>query len=103
MIRSVLFWPWQQSCHFRSPPAAVRQRPRQTLLSPVSSEKAQRALDKITGQVLSEGPNGEMPSPVSVADLTPEEIDKASGLNAQSSDRDALRRQQLGHGQSEGT
>ena len=46
------------------------------------SEKAQQALDKIKGQVLSKGPNGETPSPASVADLTPEEIEKVKGLNA---------------------
>ncbi|VXB25596.1 Sugar ABC transporter substrate-binding protein [Arthrobacter sp. 9AX] len=46
------------------------------------SEKAQQALDKITGQVLSKGPNGETPSPASVADLTPEEIGKIKALNA---------------------
>jgi ribose transport system substrate-binding protein len=46
------------------------------------SAKAQQALDKITGQVLSKGPNGETPSPASVADLTPEEIEKVKGLNA---------------------
>lgn len=46
------------------------------------SEKAQQALDKIKGQVLSKGPNGESPSPASVADLTPEEINKVKALNA---------------------
>ncbi|MDR6636826.1 substrate-binding domain-containing protein [Paenarthrobacter nitroguajacolicus] len=46
------------------------------------SEKAQLALEKIKGQVLSKGPNGETPSPASVADLTPEEIEKIKGLNA---------------------
>ena len=46
------------------------------------SEKAQQALDKIKGQVLSKGPNGESPSPASVADLTPEEIGKVKALNA---------------------
>lgn len=46
------------------------------------SEKAQQALDKIKGQVLSKGPNGESPSPASVADLTPEEIEKVKALNA---------------------
>ena len=46
------------------------------------SEKAQQALDKIKGQVLSKGPNGESPSPASVADLTPEEIEKFMALNA---------------------
>jgi ribose transport system substrate-binding protein len=46
------------------------------------SEKAQQALDKITGQVLSKGPNGETPSPASVAELTTEEIDKIKALNA---------------------
>ncbi|MFE5839642.1 substrate-binding domain-containing protein [Arthrobacter sp. NPDC056493] len=46
------------------------------------SEKAQQALDKIKGQVLSKGPNGEAPSPASVAELTPEEIAKIQALNA---------------------
>ncbi len=46
------------------------------------SEKAQQALDKIKGQVLSKGPNGETPSPASTADLTPEEIAKIKALNA---------------------
>ncbi|BCW74768.1 sugar ABC transporter substrate-binding protein [Arthrobacter sp. NicSoilB11] len=46
------------------------------------SEKAQQALDKIKGQVMSKGPNGETPSPASVADLTPEEIGKIKALNA---------------------
>lgn len=46
------------------------------------SEKAQQALDKIKGQVLSNGPNGESPSPASVSDLTPEEIEKIKALNA---------------------
>ena len=46
------------------------------------SEKAQQALDEIKGQVLSKGPNGETPSPASVADLTPEEIEKIKALNA---------------------
>ncbi|WP_431230154.1 substrate-binding domain-containing protein [Paenarthrobacter nicotinovorans] len=46
------------------------------------SEKAQQALDKIKGQVLSKGPNGESPSPASVSDLTPEEIEKIKALNA---------------------
>jgi ribose transport system substrate-binding protein len=46
------------------------------------SEKAQQALDKIKGQVLSKGPNGESPSSASVSDLTPEEIQKIKALNA---------------------
>jgi len=46
------------------------------------SEKAQQALDKIKGQVLSKGPNGESPTPASVSDLTPEEIEKIKALNA---------------------
>ncbi|RAM38353.1 sugar ABC transporter substrate-binding protein [Arthrobacter globiformis] len=46
------------------------------------SEKAQQALDKIKGQVLSKGPNGETPSPASAADLTPEEVAKIKALNA---------------------
>lgn len=46
------------------------------------SQKAQAALEKIKGQVLSKGPNGEAPSPVSAADLTPEEIAKVKALGA---------------------
>ncbi|MCU1568210.1 MAG: sugar transporter substrate-binding protein [Pseudarthrobacter sp.] len=46
------------------------------------SEKAQKALDEIKGQVLSKGPNGETPSPASAAELTPEEIGKVKALNA---------------------
>ncbi|MFC7849677.1 substrate-binding domain-containing protein [Arthrobacter sp. NPDC057388] len=46
------------------------------------SEKAQQALDKITGQVLSKGPDGETPSAASAADLTPEQIEKIKSLNA---------------------
>jgi len=46
------------------------------------SQKAQQALEKIKGQVLSKGPNGESPSPASAADLKPEEIAKIKALNA---------------------
>ncbi|GAB4100760.1 substrate-binding domain-containing protein [Sinomonas halotolerans] len=46
------------------------------------SEKAEAALKEITGKVLSKGPNGETPSPVSAADLTPEEIEKVKALGA---------------------
>lgn len=46
------------------------------------SQKAESALAQIKGQVLSKGPNGETPSPASVADLTPDEITKVKALGA---------------------
>lgn len=46
------------------------------------SQKADAALKEITGKVLSKGPNGETPSPVSAADLTPDEVAKVKALGA---------------------
>lgn len=46
------------------------------------SQKAETALAQVKGQVLSKGPNGEAPSPASVADLTPDEITKVKALGA---------------------
>lgn len=46
------------------------------------SEKAEAALAKIKGQVLSKGPNGEEPSPASVAELSEEDITKVKALGA---------------------
>ncbi|MCO4252012.1 substrate-binding domain-containing protein [Pseudarthrobacter raffinosi] len=46
------------------------------------SEKADAALAKIKGQVLSKGPNGEEPSPASVAELSEEDISKVKALGA---------------------
>ena len=46
------------------------------------SEKAEAALAKIKGQVLSKGPNGEEPSPASAADLSEEDITKVKALRA---------------------
>lgn len=46
------------------------------------SQKAETALAQVKGQVLSKGPNGETPSPASVADLTPDEITKVKALGA---------------------
>lgn len=46
------------------------------------SEKAEAALAKIKGQVLSKGPNGEDPSPASAADLSEEDITKVKALGA---------------------
>jgi ribose transport system substrate-binding protein len=46
------------------------------------SQKADAALKEITGKVLSKGPNGETPSPVSAADLTPDEVAKVKSLGA---------------------
>lgn len=47
-----------------------------------ASQKAEQALKKVTGQVLSKGPNGESPSPASAADLTADEIAKVKKLGA---------------------
>ena len=47
-----------------------------------ASQKAEQALKKVTGQVLSKGPNGETPSPASSADLTEDEIAKVKKLGA---------------------
>jgi ribose transport system substrate-binding protein len=48
------------------------------------SQKAEAALAKIKGQVLSKGPNGEAPSPASAAELAPDELAqvKAKGATA---------------------
>lgn len=46
------------------------------------SEKADAALAKIKGQVLSKGPNGEEASPASAADLSEEDITKVKALGA---------------------
>ncbi|MBT1002259.1 substrate-binding domain-containing protein [Paenarthrobacter sp. DKR-5] len=46
------------------------------------SQKAEQALQQIKGQVLSKGPNGETPSPASVANLTPDEVAKVKALGA---------------------
>lgn len=46
------------------------------------SKKAEEALEKITGQVLSKGPNGESPSPASEAELTDDEVAEIKKLNA---------------------
>jgi ribose transport system substrate-binding protein len=47
-----------------------------------ASQKAEQALKKVTGQVLSKGPNGESPSPASSADLTQDEVAKVKTLGA---------------------
>jgi ribose transport system substrate-binding protein len=46
------------------------------------SQKAEAALAKIKGQVLSKGPNGETPSPASAAELTPAELAKVKAKGA---------------------
>ena len=46
------------------------------------SSKADEALAKIKGTVLSKGPNGEDPSPASSADLSADEITKVKGMKA---------------------
>jgi ribose transport system substrate-binding protein len=46
------------------------------------SQKAEAALAQIKGQVLSKGPNGETPSPASVAELTPAELAKVKAKGA---------------------
>lgn len=46
------------------------------------SQKADAALKEITGKVVSKGPNGETPSPVSATDLTPDEVAKVKALGA---------------------
>lgn len=48
---------------------------------PGVSEKADRALAEVAGKVLSKGPNGEDPSPASVADLTADEISQVKAKN----------------------
>ncbi|MEY9951869.1 substrate-binding domain-containing protein [Leifsonia sp. EB34] len=47
-----------------------------------ASQKAEKALEKVAGQVFSKGPNGEDPSPASSADLSADEIAKVKGLGA---------------------
>lgn len=47
-----------------------------------ASQKAEKALEQVAGQVFSKGPNGEDPSPASSADLTDDEITKVKGLGA---------------------
>ncbi|MEN2736381.1 substrate-binding domain-containing protein [Microbacterium sp. X-17] len=47
-----------------------------------ASQKAEKALEKVAGQVFSKGPNGEEPSPASAADLSADEIAKVKGLGA---------------------
>jgi ribose transport system substrate-binding protein len=46
------------------------------------SEKADAALAAIKGQVLSKGPNGEEPSPASVAELSDDEVAKVKAMGA---------------------
>jgi ribose transport system substrate-binding protein len=46
------------------------------------SQKAEAALAKIKGQVLSKGPNGETPSPASAAELSPSELAKVKAKGA---------------------
>jgi ribose transport system substrate-binding protein len=46
------------------------------------SQKAEAALAKIKGQVLSKGPNGETPSPASAAELSPAELAKVKAKGA---------------------
>lgn len=52
-----------------------------TASDPGVSEQADRALQEVTGKVLSKGPNGEDPAPASSADLTPEEIEQVKAKN----------------------
>ncbi|WP_434316393.1 substrate-binding domain-containing protein [Leifsonia sp. P73] len=47
-----------------------------------ASQKAEKALEKVAGQVFSKGPNGEDPSPASAADLSADEIAKVKALGA---------------------
>ncbi|WP_426625563.1 substrate-binding domain-containing protein [Leifsonia sp. McL0607] len=47
-----------------------------------ASQKAEKALEEVTGQVFSKGPNGEDPSPASAADLSGDEIAKVKALGA---------------------
>jgi ribose transport system substrate-binding protein len=46
------------------------------------SSKAEAALAQIKGQVLSKGPNGEEPSPASVAELSADEVAKVKAMGA---------------------
>ena len=59
--------------------------PGQTTTAPpdqAAAEKADQALQELEGQVLSQGPNGEDPSPATAADLTPEQLDKIKTMKA---------------------
>jgi len=46
------------------------------------AERADEALEMVTGQILARGPHGEEPSPASVADLTEYEVEQIQGLGA---------------------
>jgi len=50
--------------------------------APAVSQEAESALAELEGQVLSNGPHGEEPSPASLADLTPEEVEEVKRLGA---------------------
>jgi len=50
--------------------------------APAVSQEAESALAELEGQVLSKGPHGEEPSPASLADLTPEEVEEVKRLGA---------------------
>src|SRR5215210_1695320 len=52
-----------------------------TTSDPGVSEQADKALQEVTGKVLSKGPNGEDPSPASSADLTGDEINQIKAKN----------------------
>ena len=52
-----------------------------TTSDPGVSEQADKALQEVTGKVLSKGPNGEDPSPASSADLTADEINQIKAKN----------------------
>lgn len=52
-----------------------------TTSDPGVSEQADKALQEVTGKVLSKGPNGEDPSPASSADLTEDEINQIKAKN----------------------
>src|SRR3954471_15445564 len=52
-----------------------------TTSDPGVSEQADKALQEVTGKVLSKGPNGEDPSPASSADLTEDEINQVKAKN----------------------
>ena len=52
-----------------------------TTSDPGVSEQADKALQEVTGKVLSKGPNGEDPAPASSADLTDDEINQIKAKN----------------------
>ena len=52
-----------------------------TTSDPGVSEQADKALQEVTGKVLSKGPNGEDPAPASSADLTEDEINQIKAKN----------------------